>query len=192
MAWQEAGFQTSQQGFFRSRLGHEKKHSMTRIPVAAGLLCWTIVLCSCKGPQHAGGNETSDPDKGSAAGRAVPSHRTQILDSPVAQYRVRTANTLNDWYFTVRMYETANTFAYKIEMQFENVQGADTIWLPDLGIAPKPIIRPDQDKYSCTIGFEDAAGNFKPYKRVLVIGGKDLKLVSLRHYALLPADPAKR
>jgi hypothetical protein len=115
---------------------------------------------------------------------AIPEDRKEIKKEPVAEYREKTDDPLNDWYFTVRLYETPKTFEYRLTMQFEEIRGEDTLRLPDFGIMPKPVLQKGKDKYSCIIGFLDKENKFLEYKKVYVKEGRQLKLVTLRLYSV--------
>jgi hypothetical protein len=113
----------------------------------------------------------------------VPLFRDTVQKAPVAEYRVKTDNPLNDWYFSVRLYETPKTFYYLMRLQFEELQGADTLKLPNFGTMPKPEIRKRPESYSCIVGFLDNDKQFREYKKVYVVGDK-LKVTALKHYAV--------
>jgi hypothetical protein len=113
----------------------------------------------------------------------VPLERDSVKKEPVAEYKVRTDNPLNEWYFQVRLYETPKTFQYLIRLQYEEIRGEDTLKLPNFGLPPQPVIRKGPEEYSCIIGFLDKDQNFREYKKVFV---KDntLKIVSMKHYGV--------
>ena len=70
-------------------------------------------------------------------------------------------------------------------MQFEEIRGEDTLKLPDFGIEPKPEIRKGIGRFSCIIGFIDKDQSFREYKLVSVKDGRELKLTTLKHYAIV-------
>jgi len=109
----------------------------------------------------------------------------------VAEYREKVDNPMNDWSFSVQLFETPKTFHYLIKMQFEEVRGEDTLKLPDFGMEPKPEIHKGRDRYSCIIGFLDKENKFREYKEVSVKDGKDLKLTTLNHYTVVSAPAEK-
>src|SRR5687768_671850 len=59
----------------------------------------------------------------------VPLDRENVKTEAVAEYKVRTENPLNDWYFRVRLYETPKTFHYLIKLEYEEIHGQDTLKL---------------------------------------------------------------
>ncbi len=111
-------------------------------------------------------------------------NRTVINTAPVAEFREKTDNPLNDWYFSVRLFETPRTFDYLLQMQFEELKGQDTIRLPNLGTAPQPVLKKGDEPYSCIIGFLDRSGKFMAYKKVYVKEGRTMKLTTLFQYSV--------
>ena len=113
----------------------------------------------------------------------VPLDRDNVQTEPVAEYKVRTENPLNDWYFRVRLYETPKTFHYLIKLEYEEIQGKDTLKLPNFGALPKPVIQKGPEQYSCIIGFMDKDNKFREYKKVYV-KENTLKITALKHYGV--------
>ena len=118
----------------------------------------------------------------------IPEFRKEIKKEAVAEYKEKTDNPLNNWYFSVRLYETPKTFEYLLKMQFEEVRGEDTLLLPNFGVQPQPVLHKGKDKYSCIIGFMDNENKFREYKMVYVKDGNVLKLVTLNHYAVVVTE----
>src|SRR5580765_9078266 len=75
----------------------------------------------------------------------IPEFRKQVKKEAVAVYKEKTDDPLNDWYFSVRLFETEKTFRYLLKMQFEEIKGEDTLKLPNFGIDPKPELRKGKD-----------------------------------------------
>ena len=94
----------------------------------------------------------------------IPEFRKEVKTAAVAEYKEKTDNPLNDWYFSVQLFESPVTFNYLMKLQFEEIRGEDTIRLPNLGVEPKPVIQKGKDKYSCIIGFMGPDNQFKEYK----------------------------
>ena len=113
----------------------------------------------------------------------IPLYRDSIKEEPVAEYKERTDNPLNKWYFAVQLYETSKTFHYRIHLQYEEIEGDDTLKLPNFGTMPEPVIKKGEEKYSCIIGFKDKDGEFREYKKVYV-KNDHLKITALKHYAV--------
>jgi hypothetical protein len=138
-----------------------------------------------KGNSPAGKNDSaaSSSDSVSAADK-IPLTRDSVSAAPVAEYKEKTDNPLNDWYFSVKLFETPRTFYYLMKLQFEEVKGEDTLKLPNFGIVPKPVIEKGPEKYSCIIGFMDKDNQFREYKKVYM-ENNHLKVVALKHYAVV-------
>ncbi|MFI5155455.1 MAG: hypothetical protein ACHQEM_04695 [Chitinophagales bacterium] len=120
----------------------------------------------------------------------VSEFRNEIRKEPIATYKEKVENSINDWYFSVQLFETKKTFSFLLKMQYEEVRGEDTVKIPDFGMEPKPVIRKGKDHYSCIIGFMDKENQFREYKEVSVKEGRELKLTTLNHYTVV-AEPAK-
>jgi hypothetical protein len=151
------------------------------------------VLLSASCGQTPSQNENSKTDSVQAPevvnpAAKVPMFRDTVQKEPVAQYRQRTDNPLNDWYFSVRLFETRKTFQYLITLEYEEIRGQDTLKLPNFGALPKPEVRKGPDKFSCTIGFLDKEGQFREYKKVYVVENR-LKITALKHYAVATYQP---
>jgi hypothetical protein len=114
----------------------------------------------------------------------VPEFRKDVKAEPIDQYKEKTDNPLNDWYFSVKLFETPMTFHYLIKMQFEEIRGEDTLKLPNFGYDPKPVLKKGNEKYSCIIGFIDNKNVFREYKLVHVANGNELKITALKHYSV--------
>lgn len=113
----------------------------------------------------------------------IPEYRDSVRKQPVAQHQEKVDNPLNDWYFSVKVYETPKTFQYLVKLKFEEIDGEDTLKLPNFGTLPKPAIQKGNEKYSCIIGFMDRENKFREYKKVYV-QANHLKITALKHYAV--------
>jgi hypothetical protein len=133
----------------------------------------------------------SPVQEGRGGAETVAESRTQVHKDPVAAYQEKTDEPLNNWYFSVRLFETPRTFGYLMKMQFEEVRGEDTIYFPNLGAQPKPEIRKGKDKYSCIVGFMDNENKFREYKLVYVKNGKVLGTQTLHHYAMVQVPQSR-
>lgn len=118
----------------------------------------------------------------------IPEERTEVKEEPVASYSVKTDDPLNDFYFSVKLFETKKTFHYLMKLEFEAIDGKDTLKLPNFGIMPEPVIKKGPEKYSAIIGFMDKDKQFREYKKVYVVGDK-LKVTALKHYGVSTTQP---
>lgn len=146
---------------------------------------FSILIVSC-----ASGPSKENKPADTAAGKevvnpatSIPAERKEVKKEAVASYRVKTDNPLNDWYFSVQLFETAETFHYVMKLEFEEITGKDTLRLPNFGVMPEPVIRKGPEQYSAIIGFLDKDKQFREYKKVYVVGEK-LKVTALKHYGV--------
>ncbi|MFT3823085.1 MAG: hypothetical protein QM731_04160 [Chitinophagaceae bacterium] len=146
---------------------------------------WAFVLLYSCGQQNNTSPATTTEENPAVTSTAdnVPATRTTVSKEPVAEYKVKTDNPLNDWYFSVKLYETPKTFHYLMQLRFEEIEGKDTLKLPNFGIMPKPVIKKGPEQYSCIIGFMDKDNQFREYKKVYVVNNR-LKVTALKHYAV--------
>ena len=149
------------------------------------LCCLLAAGCHETAPDPIAKNEAgaNAASRTTPATKKIPLFRASVSKEPVAEFKERTPNPLNDWYFSVKLYETSKTFQYRMKLQYEEVAGEDILTLPDLGKQPKPVIQNGPDKYSCIVGFMDASNKFREYKKVY-INNKELKVTTLKHYTL--------
>lgn len=153
------------------------------------LLLWCLLAAGCSDttPGDASktnsGAKTTSPAIESSPAEKIPMYRTTVNTEPVAEYKVKTENPLNDWYFSVKLYETSKTFQYVMKLKYEEMEGDDTLKLPNVGTTPKPVIQKGDDKYSCIVGFMDNHNEFREYKKVYV-KNDELKVTSLKHYSV--------
>ena len=155
--------------------------------ISTPALLFSFWLSACH--SSASGAAAVSPDSTVAAKPALPlfkrnpEFRSHVKKEPVAEYREKTDNRLNDMYFSVRLYETPMTMRYVAKVEFEGLPGEDTIKLPDLGTEPHPVLQKGTDKYSCIIGLLDNDHNFRELKKVYITNkGRDLKITTLKHY----------
>ena len=146
-------------------------------------LCICLAAChSATGPSS--GNAGSDSASKSVEAIHTPEFRKDLKKEPVADYKEDMNDPLNkDWVFSVKLFETAKTQAYRVAIRYEAMDGADTVKVPDLGIEPRPVIQKGPDKYSCVIGFLDKDGVFREYKLVYAKGDV-FGIKTLKHWSV--------
>jgi hypothetical protein len=113
----------------------------------------------------------------------IPGLRTTIKKEPVASYSQKVPDELNDWQFAVQVYETKRRFHYVVRMQYKELRVTDSINIPNIGIEPTVQIQKDKDPFSCTLGFPDKKGQFKPLSRASVKGER-LRFKTVASYAV--------
>ena len=144
-----------------------------------------LALGACQSAiNNSGGSADSAAGSAEPAIKPNPPLRDNVKKTPVAEYKVRTENKLNELYFSVQIYETPETMKYVAKVDYEGAGGEDSLLLPDLGIPPHPELQKGPEKYSCIIGFKDGKGTFRELKKVYVTEkGNDLKITTLKHYS---------
>jgi hypothetical protein len=153
------------------------------------LCCLLAAGCRETAPNNEAASKATTAEKTAPAIKAppvekIPLYRTTVNAEPVAEHQEKTNNPLNDWYFSVKLYETPKTFQYLMKCKYEELEGDDTLYLPNMGVAPKPVIQKGTDKYSCIVGFMDNNNQFREYKKVYVKDDQ-LKVTSLKHYSVV-------
>jgi hypothetical protein len=156
-----------------------KKISMKRI-FSFLFISSLFFLFSCHSNQS-NANSNTDTTIAQSPLEKVPMYRTEIKKEPVAEYEEKIKGNLNDWKFSVKIYETQKTFYFLVKLQYEEVTGEDTLKLPNLGTKPQPAIHAGNEKYSCVLGFMDVQNKFNEYKVVSIEDG-NIKLTVLKHY----------
>ena len=163
---------------------------MKKLFVAFLFICLFFSFFSCHSKNQNNQGQTDSANRGDMVNAAnnIPEVRSDAKVEPVAEYKEKTDNPLNDWYFSVKLYETKKTFNYLMKLQFEEVRGEDTLRLPNLGNFPKPSIQKGKEKYSCIIGFMDNENKFREYKLVHVENSNNLKVTTLKHYSVATTE----
>ena len=143
---------------------------------------------------HSAADKTgSGPDSAGSAGKTPklppikhnPEDRSTVSKDPVAEYKVKTDDKLNNQYFLVRLYETSKTMRYRVTMEYEGLTGEDTVKLPDLGTPPHPVLQKGPEHYSCILGVIDNDRNFREMKKIFVTPDEEsLKITTLKHYVV--------
>lgn len=94
--------------------------------------------------------------------------RSTVRKEAVVSHQQKVPDEFNDWKFAVQLYETERRFHYTVRMQYKELHITDSINIPNLGKEPIVEIQKDSQPYSCTIGFLDKKGVFKPYYRASI------------------------
>lgn len=147
---------------------------------------FVFFLSAC---DHTGSSKPSEPisapasDSDTIKKSTYPEERKEVSKQAVASYKEKLDNPLNEWYFSVQLFETPKSFHYKMLLQYEEIRGVDTLKLPNFGLEPKPEIRKGPDPFSCIVGFLDKEGKFRAYKKVYVVNG-GLKVTTIKRYGV--------
>lgn len=141
------------------------------------ILLMAGIICSCN-------NTANQPGKSAdnTSSTAISEERTDVNAGPVAQYD-KALGDLNDWHFDVKLYETKQRFAYKLDMKYQEVTASDTIRFPNFGMDPEPQIKKGNSDLECIIGFLDKEKKFREYIKVS-IDNDQLRVKTLKQYAV--------
>ena len=139
----------------------------------------SIAFASCQGEQK----KLIAPDN---QNDQIPGHRVMVSKKPIAVFDQKYFTTnpnsdLNDWRFSIKLYETSRMFWYKMVVVDRELEIKDTIVFPDLGMGIKPALKKGSEPNSCLVGFLDKADQFLEYKKV-VSGNKGLTIKQTRSY----------
>ncbi|MDP4258840.1 MAG: hypothetical protein Q8937_11480 [Bacteroidota bacterium] len=157
--------------------------SLSRPLIVASVIVIAFSACHSSSP-HSGHDAGEDSSAGKIEALHAPEFRQAPRKEPVAEYSENMNDPLNkDWVFSVRLFETRKTLAYRVAIRYGALDGADTIRLPDLGGQPRPVIKQGPDKYSCIIGFIDNDSTFRDYKLAFAKGDQ-FGIKTLKHYAV--------
>jgi hypothetical protein len=168
--------------------GREKNLILTsdmKIPSFALVAILFMSACqSSSADQRAPGKDTflvnvSHPDL--PPPNRNPEFRTQVKKEAVAEFREPTGLPEGD--FQVRLYQTARTMAFRVDIEYAGLPGTDTVKLPDLGSEPHPVLQDGGNNYSCIIGFLDNEKKFRELK-LIHAGGNQLKVTTLKHWVV--------
>jgi hypothetical protein len=170
-------------------MARQKIRDMQRVLTLSlsAMICFSLTACHSSSDHNGSASDTTGKSAAAIEAIHVPEFRKEVKKEPVAEFREKIMDELNsNWYFSVKLYETARTLSYRVEMKYEELEGDDTLQLPDLGMPPQPLIRKGTDsmgKYSCVLGFIDHDSTFREYKLVYVRGSQ-LGIKALKHYAV--------
>lgn len=96
----------------------------------------------------------------------IPETRNVVKPGPAAEYTENIKDELNDWKFSVSLYETKRTFHYIVRIQAKEVRVSDSVNIPNFGRQPKVELRKGKEPFSCIIGFLDMKNVFREYRKV--------------------------
>jgi hypothetical protein len=141
-------------------------------------LFFLLTLLACNKKNESGGNSTAVSEK-------ISDVRKEVKPEAVSGYSeaVKDKDGLNDWKFAVSLYETDQTFKYKIKVKYKELEAEDDLTVPNLGIEPKVEVKKGTEPLTCIIGFMDKENVFKEFKRVEVIGD-ELKIRQTKSYSM--------
>ncbi|MDB5229701.1 MAG: hypothetical protein JWN76_506 [Chitinophagaceae bacterium] len=145
-------------------------------------ICTLLILLSCNNAA------TNNTEKDTTIpiiikAKEVPEKRTTVKKEPEVSFKEKIAGNTLMGDFAVRLYQTKETFHYRMNIQYAEVVVNDTLKLPNLGVMPKPVIHKGPAENSCIIGFLDDKNEFHEYKLIAITNQK-IKIKTLKHYAV--------
>ncbi|MFP5041782.1 hypothetical protein [Parasediminibacterium sp. JCM 36343] len=111
----------------------------------------------------------------------MPEFRSMVKKEPVAVFSKPVKDELNDWKFTVSVFETKQTFKYLLEVKYKENFAKDTISIPNFGTPPTVVLQKGKTDMDCIIGFLDDKKAFREYKLVSC-EGLNIKVSTLKNY----------
>ena len=111
----------------------------------------------------------------------IPTTRDTINKKPVASYIIPMGDPKLDRKFGAEIFETPETFKFKLVIYNDGAIVNDTMEFPNFGILPVIQVKPGTQKLSCIIGFVDNKNVFREYK-MLSIENDKLRLTTLKRY----------
>ena len=149
----------------------------------AALILSSIFSCNNTGKENVKIGVINDSPTVATNTATIPTERAVVSKKAIASFYKKVPDDLNDWHFSVDVYETKETFHYLMKMQYKELLAEDTLKIPNFGIEPKIEIHEGKDKYACILGFLDKENKFLEYKQVSV-KDDNLKVTVLHRYAV--------
>ena len=116
----------------------------------------------------------------------IPTTRKTVNAKPVAAYVIPMGDPKLDRKFGTEIYETPETFKFKLVLYNDGTVVNDTLEFPNFGIAPVIQVKPGTEKLSCIIGFVDNKNVFREYKMLSEKNGQLLLTTLKRYYTDAP------
>ena len=147
------------------------------------LLFGLLLLCAVTSCTNSSTKENGSSDSTTSVSGLYDENRADVKKEAIASYDIPLKNNLNNWHFTVQLFETKKRFNYLLNMQYQEVSASDTIRFPNFGINPEPQIRKGSTDEECIIGFLDKEKKFREYIKVFV-DNEQLRVKTLKQYAV--------
>ena len=113
----------------------------------------------------------------------IPQERSTVSTSPVKTFDEIVKSFATTDTFKVALFETKQTFHYLIKINYKQLDGEDTLRVPDFGINPTVEIKKGEERPSCIVGFLDEHKQFRESKLVS-FEDNEIKVHVLKHYAV--------
>jgi hypothetical protein len=143
-------------------------------------LFFAFAAFSCK---NASVESTGGGDTVTKAPSFISETRTSVNSAPAAEYSEPIKDELNDWKFSVALYETKRTFHYNVRIQSKEMRVNDTINIPNFGAQPKVEVHKGKEPLTAIIGFLDKKNAFREYREVSFKNDK-LRMHTLNTYSV--------
>src|SRR5882762_1083505 len=126
-----------------------------------------FLLIAAVACNQGGTNESNSKDSTTVISYdTIPEIRTTVKTTPAAEYSESIKDELNDWKFSVSLYETKRTFHYTVRIQAKEVRVSDSVNIPNFGRQPKVEVHKGKEPLTCIIGFLDMKNVFREYRKV--------------------------
>ena len=129
--------------------------------------------CASHNGDNGGKSESGSP--------TVSIMRKNVNPKPVASYIVPMGDPKLERKFGVEIFETPFTYKYYMSMEYDGAIENDTLYLPQLDVAPTVVVKPGPEDLSCIIGFLDDKKVFREYK-MMTTKNHQLRLKVLKSY----------
>ena len=139
-----------------------------------------LIFCSCN---NSSSNSPGTDSSSISTTSTIAAERETVKPQPVATYDYAIPGDLNKWHFNVTLHETKQRFNYLLNMQYQEMNGQDTIRFPNFGFEPEPHIKKGSNDLECIIGFLDKEKKFRDYIKVFV-DNDQLRVKTLKQYAV--------
>ena len=103
----------------------------------AALIISSIFSCNNAGNENVKIGVINDSPAVVTNDATIATERAVISKKPIASFYKKVPDELNDWHFTVEVYETKETFHYLMKMQYKELLAGDTLKIPNFGIEQK-------------------------------------------------------
>lgn len=143
------------------------------------ILITALAACGQQQDKHPAA-DSSKP--GVISNDTIPETRTTVKNEPVAGFSQPIKDELNNWKFSVQVYETRRTFHYSLRVQYKELRISDSLTIPNFGTMPKVELRKGPEPYSCIIGFIDKKGDFREYRKAFINSNDQLRIKTIHSY----------
>lgn len=149
------------------------------------LLISLLIACNAGADKIA---ESSGGDSIVLTSEKIPAEREIVNPKSVETYTETIKNLAITDEFKVRLYETKQTFRYRIKISHKQLLVEDTLRVPNFGTQPVVEIKKgDSIHPSCIIGFLDKERKFRESKLVYFKNDK-IKVKVLKYYAVYQSN----